>query len=217
MRKVLARHQSHFRRSAFEYAGVDQQSQKAYELASEGAPRPQMDSPAVLYSVELLRFAAPYFTLEVQTVGENDTFLRAYVQELGLNLRTTACCNKLRRVRQGRFTPQHALLPKHWTLQNLLDNMALSARVLNNIDKVDDAKSSTTIRTSDAASSSTVMHDGELVERIESDWIADDLDASSSDADSDGSSETSARRSSRSSTSDSQSVDCLNIPWGREY
>lgn len=224
MRKVLARHQSHFRRSAFEYAGVDPQSQKAYELASEGAPRPQMDSPAIIYSFDLLRFAPPYFTLEVQTVGENDNYLRSYVQELGLNLRTTACCNKLRRVRQGGFTVDHALLAKHWTLQHLLDNMALCARILG-YDK--DAKSSTIIRTSQPPSLSSVMTDGELVERMESDWTAaaDDEDVRSVEDADEGDRSTdssSTSRSARSPTSDSKdsksgSVDHLKVPWGREY
>uniref|UniRef100_A0A914X795 Pseudouridine synthase II N-terminal domain-containing protein n=1 Tax=Plectus sambesii TaxID=2011161 RepID=A0A914X795_9BILA len=213
MRKILARHESHFRRSAFEYAGADAQSQEAYELASRGPPRPQMDSPAIIYSIELLRFAAPYFSLEVQTVGETDAYLRAYVQELGLNLRTTACCKKLRRLRQANFTIDYALLAKHWTLQHLLDNMALCARVLNN------TKSSTIVRTSESPSSTSITADDELVERMESDSTEDDLDVRLIEGNSESATETSERRTTRSVNSDSNNntVDCLNVPWGRDY
>ena len=61
-------------------ADLDLQSEEAFELARKGAPRPRvMDnagSNPIIYGVQLIRFKPPLFKLRIQSVGENDLFLR---------------------------------------------------------------------------------------------------------------------------------------------
>ena len=52
------------------YAGVDVESQEAYELASQGLIRPQEKSPPLIYSIKCVAFDPPNFTL-----GEREFFL----------------------------------------------------------------------------------------------------------------------------------------------
>jgi tRNA U55 pseudouridine synthase TruB len=71
------------------------------------------------------RFRAPHFSLEMQCTGATDQFLRAFVQEMALGLGTIATARRLHRYRIGPLRVEHALMVKHCSLQNLLDNMAL--------------------------------------------------------------------------------------------
>eukprot|EP00058_Branchiostoma_floridae_P014854 XP_002600342.1 hypothetical protein BRAFLDRAFT_66575 [Branchiostoma floridae] len=96
-----------------EYAGVDIQSQEAYELASQGLLRPRMTSPPLVLAMRCLEYRPPNFTLEVQCVHETPQWLRKLVHDIGLELRSTAVSTKVRRTRDGYFTSDDALLIKH--------------------------------------------------------------------------------------------------------
>ena len=47
------------------------------------------------------------------------------VHSLGLELRTTAVCKQVRRIRFGHFTLSHALLQKQWDVKSVIDNIRL--------------------------------------------------------------------------------------------
>jgi len=68
---------------------------------------------------------------EVQCVNESDTWLKEFSHELGLRLRSNATYEHIRRDRFGRFSIEHALLAKHWTLSSILANVGHCARVLD--------------------------------------------------------------------------------------
>lgn len=53
------------------------------------------------------------------------------VHELGLELRTNATTVKLRRNNYGRFTSNHALLRKHWTPENITENINICKILLD--------------------------------------------------------------------------------------
>lgn len=45
------------------------------------------------------------------------------IHDIGLQLKSTAVCTGIRRLRYGHFELSHALLRKHWTLEHILDNV----------------------------------------------------------------------------------------------
>jgi len=55
------------------------------------------------------------------------------VHEVGLELRSSAVCTALRRLRYGKFTAQHALLTKHCRARAIVDNIAFCRPLLANI------------------------------------------------------------------------------------
>ena len=63
------------------------------------------------------------FVTEMHAVNEQSDYLTELVHELGLELRASAVCKLVRRIRYGHFTLTHALLRKHWTLQSILENI----------------------------------------------------------------------------------------------
>ncbi len=96
--KVLSRLQANYQKLSFQYAGVDIQSQEAYDLVSRGMVRPQGLSQAIFFLLKCVHLRRPYFTLEVHCLGETEFQLRAFIQELGLMLKTTACSTQIRKV-----------------------------------------------------------------------------------------------------------------------
>ncbi|XP_054707738.1 pseudouridylate synthase TRUB2, mitochondrial-like [Uloborus diversus] len=129
--RVLASIQSSHQSLAYEYAGVNIQSQEAYEMASKGVIRPSGKSNPIIYSIKCTDFSLPNFTLEIQCINENETFLAELVHQIGVYLRSTAFCTQLRQLQFGQFTLDHALLRKHWTLENILSNVTLCKELLD--------------------------------------------------------------------------------------
>ena len=73
------------------------------------------------------------WSVEVHAVNETCTYLAKLVHEVGLELRSSAVCTALRRLRYGKFTPQHALLTKHCRARAIVDNIAFCRPLLANI------------------------------------------------------------------------------------
>lgn len=121
--RVLASVQAAHQKHMFEQAGVDIQSQTAYELASRGMIRPPANTVPLLYNVRCTYFSPPDFTLEVTSINENESYLKTLIHDIGMQLHTCATCTGIHCIRHGLFTLKHALLPKHWHLQHILDNM----------------------------------------------------------------------------------------------
>lgn len=78
IRKLFSKIKMQYKRLSYELANVDLQSQEAFELAQKGAPRPRVLGTPVVFDINLKHFNAPHIVINVQTIGENDYFLRYY-------------------------------------------------------------------------------------------------------------------------------------------
>lgn len=121
--RILATWQAAHQKQMFISAGVDPQSQEAFELAVKGPIRPAGKSVPIIYSLKCVNFVAPDFVLEIECINEEELYLLKLVHELGLDLKSTAMCTRIRQVRFGHFTLDMALLRKHWTLEHILNGI----------------------------------------------------------------------------------------------
>ncbi|TRZ21071.1 hypothetical protein HGM15179_006006 [Zosterops borbonicus] len=94
-------------------------NQKAYELAVKGLIRPMGKSPPIITAVRCLQFALPEFHLEIHCLHETQQYLRKMVHEIGLELKSSAVCTQVRRIRDGVFTVDDALPRTQWNLQSI--------------------------------------------------------------------------------------------------
>uniref|UniRef100_A0A8C5SDF3 TruB pseudouridine synthase family member 2 n=1 Tax=Laticauda laticaudata TaxID=8630 RepID=A0A8C5SDF3_LATLA len=106
-------------KALLQWANLDLKTQESYELAVKGLIRPMNKSPPLITAVRCLRFEPPEFQLEIHCLHENQQYLRKIVHEIGLELKTTAVCSQVRRVRDGVFVLEDALLRTEWDLPNI--------------------------------------------------------------------------------------------------
>lgn len=128
---VISSMQAAHQRKMFELEGVDIQSQTAYEMAVNSPLRPTNSKVPVIYGIKCVDFQPPYFTLEIQSINENEMYLRTIIFEIGTKLKSSATCENIRCIRHACFTVDHALLRKHWSLQNIVDNLKTCSDLLN--------------------------------------------------------------------------------------
>ncbi|KAF2894349.1 hypothetical protein ILUMI_11827 [Ignelater luminosus] len=121
--KLLASMQAAHQRKMFDTCGVDLQSQAAYELAVKGPIRPSHSKIPLIYGIKCVHFEPPEFTIEVHCINEYEMYLKALMQEIGMKLHSTAHCTGIQCIRHSYFNLDHALLQKHWTLQNIITNL----------------------------------------------------------------------------------------------
>ncbi|KAM4025152.1 pseudouridylate synthase TRUB2, mitochondrial isoform 1-T3 [Anomaloglossus baeobatrachus] len=117
--RVLAMIQGSNQKALLMHSQVDLQSQEAYEMAAQGQLRPMVKSPPLVLGVRCIEFSPPNFTLEIQCMHETQQYLRKLIHEIGLELRSTAVCTKVRRTRDGPFTLNWALTHGHWDLNSI--------------------------------------------------------------------------------------------------
>ncbi|XP_072274599.1 pseudouridylate synthase TRUB2, mitochondrial [Pyxicephalus adspersus] len=117
--RVLAMIQGVNQKSLIMHSQVDLKSQEAYELAVQGQLRPKVKSPPLILAVHCLEFSPPDFTLEIRCMHETQKYLRKLIHEIGLELKSTAVCTKVRRTRDGPFTLDCALTRSHWDLDSV--------------------------------------------------------------------------------------------------
>lgn len=130
LERVLSNIQQIYRKEMFSVAGVDMSSQAGYELASRGAFRPASRlTPPTLYGIRTLKLELPEVKFRVQVINENEHFLGELIHKIGLSLRSTACISKLRCTNFGLFNLDHALLTKHWTIENILENIDMCSEL----------------------------------------------------------------------------------------
>ncbi|XP_067627113.1 pseudouridylate synthase TRUB2, mitochondrial [Eurosta solidaginis] len=120
---------SHLRKM-YELCGVDLQSQAAYEIACKGLIRPANNAEPVIYSIKLIEFQRPNFTLEIHAINENEEYLAAVINEMGIELRSVAHCTNIRCIRHGRFSVENSLLRHGWSLRGVMRNIAQQRLVL---------------------------------------------------------------------------------------
>eukprot|EP00093_Oithona_nana_P010964 10964.XXX_314233_311586_1 [CDS] Oithona nana genome sequencing. len=125
LEKTLAQVRSAHQRDAFKQAGVNIQSQEAYELAVKGLVKPtsEREGYTIVYGLECVDFDLPYVKLKVTCINESPIYLAELCAELGLKLRTNAVLDRLHLLRYGPFTSENSLLLKHLNLQNILYNI----------------------------------------------------------------------------------------------
>lgn len=103
-----------------DYAGVVPGSQEAYELLKKGLVKPlNSKTPPLIYGVRCIKFEPPEFTLEVHCVNETYTFLRDFIYKVGVSVRSSAYCTKVRRIRYGPIGLEHALVAEEWNLRKV--------------------------------------------------------------------------------------------------
>ncbi|XP_048858069.1 mitochondrial mRNA pseudouridine synthase TRUB2 [Brienomyrus brachyistius] len=119
LERVLATIQGANQKALLSYSNVDMRSQEAYELAVRGMLFPEGKTPPILTGLRCLDFQPPRFTLEVQCMNETQRYLRRLLHEVGLELRSSAVCVVIRRLRDGPFTLQEALTRQRWTLPDV--------------------------------------------------------------------------------------------------
>lgn len=61
--------------------------------------------------------------LEIQCINEEEMYLKLLIHEIGIKLHSTAHCTGIQCIRHACFNIDHALLRKHWTLQNVVTNL----------------------------------------------------------------------------------------------
>lgn len=57
-------------------------------------------------------------------------YLKMLVHEIGVKMHSTAHCTGIQCIRHGLFTLDHALLRKHWTLQNIINSIEQCSKIL---------------------------------------------------------------------------------------
>merc|ERR1719318_95716 len=91
-------------------------------------------SETLVYSMKVMEWKLPNFMMEVQCVeGMNDkqAYIVRLVEEIGLKVKTVAHTSGIRCAAVGPFTSTEALLPKHITLQHVLDNISDNRKLFN--------------------------------------------------------------------------------------
>uniref|UniRef100_A0A1A9WQZ9 Pseudouridine synthase II N-terminal domain-containing protein n=1 Tax=Glossina brevipalpis TaxID=37001 RepID=A0A1A9WQZ9_9MUSC len=122
--------QASHQRKMYELCGVDLQSQAAYELACKGLIRPVEKTQPVLYSIKLIEFQPPCFTLEIHAINETEAYLAALVNDMAIELRTVGHCSAIRCIRHGPYTVEKSLLRHGWNLAGVVRNMREQMREL---------------------------------------------------------------------------------------
>uniref|UniRef100_A0A8B9B9X3 TruB pseudouridine synthase family member 2 n=1 Tax=Anser brachyrhynchus TaxID=132585 RepID=A0A8B9B9X3_9AVES len=119
LERILAVIQGTNHKALLMHSNIDMKTQEAYELAVNGLIRPMGKSPPIITAIRCLQFALPQFQLEIHCVHETQQHLRKIVHEIGLELKSCAVCTQVRRIRDGVFTLDDALLRTQWNLQSI--------------------------------------------------------------------------------------------------
>ncbi|KFO82433.1 putative tRNA pseudouridine synthase 2, partial [Cuculus canorus] len=119
LERILAVIQGTNHKALLMHSNIDMKTQEAYELAVKGLLRPMGKSPPIITAIRCLQFTLPEFQLEIHCLHETQQYLRKIVHEIGLELKSSAVCTQVRRIRDGVFTLDDALLRTQWDLQSI--------------------------------------------------------------------------------------------------
>ncbi|XP_065226945.1 pseudouridylate synthase TRUB2, mitochondrial [Planococcus citri] len=135
--RVVAAVQANHQKNLFHLTGVDLQSQSAYELASSGLIRPAVKDAPVIYNIKCIDFSSPDFTLEITSLNEDEEYLLKVILDVGYFLKNVASTVSIRCIRVGFFNIELALLKKHFTVENVLENMKKCYNIIEQSKKMD--------------------------------------------------------------------------------
>lgn len=130
MSSLLSSMQASHQKKMFDMAGIDVQSQTAYEMAVRGLIRPKDNAIPIIYGIRCIEFNRPDFTIELHAINENEPYMCELIHEIGLQLHSVAHCTGLRCIRFGQFSVDDSLLRRDWTLQSVITNMQLCRNLL---------------------------------------------------------------------------------------
>ena len=134
--RILSKIEAAQRTLMFKVANVQIQSEEAYQLAIKGQVNPQTkQTMPLIMAIKPITFQPPDFSFQVQCQNEQEQFLAELVNEIGIGLKSCARCTGIRLIQYGPFTIEHGLLQKHWTLENLIENIYECQKILNNFEK----------------------------------------------------------------------------------
>ncbi|XP_030853173.1 mitochondrial mRNA pseudouridine synthase Trub2 [Strongylocentrotus purpuratus] len=108
-----------FQRELIRQSGVDIQSQEAYELAVRGLLHPVGRTNPLLTDITCTMFEPPEFELELTSYADTAQYLRKVIHDIGQELKSSAIATQVRRTHDGPFNIEHALLKKHWKLNDI--------------------------------------------------------------------------------------------------
>ncbi|KAG9473375.1 hypothetical protein GDO78_016515 [Eleutherodactylus coqui] len=137
LERVLAMIQGTNQKALIMHSRMDLKSQEAYEMAVQGNLRPMEKSPPLLLGVRCVEFSPPNFTLEIRCMHETQQYLRKLIHEIGLELRSSAVCTKVRRTRDGPFTLECALTHGHWDLNSITNAVRECSAIATELRKDD--------------------------------------------------------------------------------
>ncbi|KAJ6223769.1 hypothetical protein RDWZM_002314 [Blomia tropicalis] len=131
--RILAKIEAAQRSSMYKIAGVDLQSEEAYQFAKKGLIIPPGQTLPIIYAIRSVNFDLPNFTIQIQCYNENEHFLAELCNEIGLALKSVARCTGIRLIKYGPFGIDDALLEKHWTLENMIENIAHCNQIVDRL------------------------------------------------------------------------------------
>ena len=117
---------------AWQVAEVGLETEDAYQLACQGPVRPKLLSEMIIYNLAIKELKMPHFLLEVQCVDMNQDdqqSLVTLVQEIAIKCKTVCHVTSIRCAALGPWNTDHALLHKHLSLQNVLNNISENRRL----------------------------------------------------------------------------------------
>ncbi|TRY55008.1 hypothetical protein DNTS_020749 [Danionella cerebrum] len=144
LERVLAAIQGANQKALNMYSKVDMSTQEAYELAVKGLLYPEGQSPPIVTGLKCQEFNPPHFTLALECVNETQKYMCKLVHEIGLELRSSAVCTKVRRTRDGPFRVEDALTHNHWNADNILQAIAHFRKTTRKLKKSNNCRKSPT-------------------------------------------------------------------------
>ena len=97
------------------YSALKVKGKKLYEYARQGIEIERAARPVDIFSLKLVSFDWPRFTLDVDC--SKGTYIRTLLEDIGASLGTCACMEKLVRTRVGKFYAEDS-----HTLEEIADN-----------------------------------------------------------------------------------------------
>jgi len=131
LHRLVHAYQAAYRHKMFHRAGLDLQSQEAYEAASKGVIRPKEgDEGALIVGLELIKFHEPYFTLEVHMLNGDAGDLAELIHRLAIQGKTRAATARIHRLRHGPFALDDALLRLDWDPDTIANSVQHNLELL---------------------------------------------------------------------------------------
>lgn len=131
--RVLTKFEADQRHLMYKVAGVAMGTEEAYQaVLNRNLVPPSKDKVCpFVYSLKPLVFKPPEFSIRIECLNENDIFLAEMIHNIGIAMRSAAICTSIRLFEHGPFKVENALLLKHWTLENVIENIYNNNLVYN--------------------------------------------------------------------------------------
>lgn len=135
--KILSKIEAAQRSLMFKAVNVDIRSEEAYQIALNGLSKylTNRNTMPIVTAIKPISFNLPNFTIQIECFNEQEIFLAELINEIGIALKSAARCTGIRLIQLGPFTVEHSLLQKHWTLENLIENIYYCNEIFDKFEK----------------------------------------------------------------------------------